>query len=90
MSYSSDDDLSSLAVDVEGQMARFVTKTSCRQLVIYTNVLDLGIEAHAAVTGEVSFNNRNKHCIFASWLYLVQCSYPDSDEIIHNTEYTNI
>ena len=27
LSYSSDDDLSSLAVDVEGQMARFVTKT---------------------------------------------------------------
>ena len=27
LSYSSDDDPSSLAVDVEGQMARFVTKT---------------------------------------------------------------
>ena len=27
LSYSRDDDLSSLAVDVEGQMARFVTKT---------------------------------------------------------------
>ena len=27
LSYSSDDDASSLAVDVEGQMARFATKT---------------------------------------------------------------
>ena len=39
MSYSSDDDPSSLAVDTEGQMARFVTKTLrvCSGLVVLTN-----------------------------------------------------
>ena len=38
LSYSSDDDPSSLAVDAEGQMARFVTKTLrvCSQLVVLT------------------------------------------------------
>ena len=37
-SYSSDDDSSSLAVDAEGQMARFVTKTLrvCSVLVVLT------------------------------------------------------
>ena len=59
MGYLSDDDPSSLAVDAEGQMGRFVTKTlrvcSC------TNILYLGTEAVVAVTGEVSFHNRNKH-----------------------------
>ena len=36
LSYSSDNDLSSLAVDAEGQMARFVTKTLkvCSSLVV--------------------------------------------------------
>ena len=38
LSYSSDDDPSSLAVDAEGQMARFVTKTLrvCSGLVVLT------------------------------------------------------
>ena len=38
LSYSSDDDPSSLAVDVEGQMTRFVTKTLrvCSRLVVLT------------------------------------------------------
>ena len=38
LSYSSDDDPSSLVVDVEGQMARFVTKTLrvCSGLVVLT------------------------------------------------------
>ena len=42
----SDDDLSSLAVDVEGQMARFVAKTLrvCGRLVVLTHsVADLEI-----------------------------------------------
>ena len=34
LSYSSDDDPSSLAVDAEGQTARFVTKTLCSLLVV--------------------------------------------------------
>ena len=39
LSYSSDDDPSSLAVDTEGQMARFVTKTLrvCSGLVVLTH-----------------------------------------------------
>ena len=39
LSYSSDDDPSSLAVDAEGQMARFVTKTLrvCSGLVVLTH-----------------------------------------------------
>ena len=38
LSYLSDDDSSSLAVDAEGQMARFVTKTLgvCSRLVLLT------------------------------------------------------
>ena len=38
LSYLSDDDPSSLAVDAEGQMARFVTKTLrvCSRLVVLT------------------------------------------------------
>ena len=38
LNYSSDDDPSSLAVDVEGQTARFVTKTLrvCSRLVVLT------------------------------------------------------
>ena len=38
LSYSSNDDSSSLVVDVEGQMARFVTKTLrvCSGLVVLT------------------------------------------------------
>ena len=50
-----------LAVDVEGQMAKFVAETLrvCRglDLLMY---LDLGTEAIIAVTGEVSFDNQNK------------------------------
>ena len=62
LSYSSGNDPSSLAVDVEGQMARFVTKTLrvCSGLVV-TKVLYLGTEAVVAVIGEVSFHSRNKH-----------------------------
>ena len=56
--HSSDKNLSSLAVDVEGQMARFGAKTLrlCSGLVVL-----MGTEAAVAVTGEVSFDNRNKH-----------------------------
>ena len=38
LSYSSDDDSSSLVVDAEGQMARFVVKTLrvCSRLVVLT------------------------------------------------------
>ena len=58
LSYSSDDDPSSLAVDAEGQTARFVTKTlrvCCRLLVLY-----LGTDTVVAVIGEVSFYSQNK------------------------------
>ena len=57
MNYSSDDDPSSLPVDVEGQTARFGTKTLrvCNGLVVY-----LGTEAVVAIIGEVSFHSRNK------------------------------
>ena len=60
--YLSDDDPSSLAVDAEGQMARFVTKTLrvCSGIVVRTNVLYLGTEAVVAVTGEVNFYSQNK------------------------------
>ena len=60
-SYLSNDNLSSLAVDVECQMAKFLAKTLrvCSGLVVLTY---LGTEAVvAAVTGVVSFNNQNKH-----------------------------
>ena len=66
LSYTSDDDSSSLAVDVEGQMARFVTKilrvwwTSC------TNLLYLEREAAVAVIRELSFHNQNKRSISIS------------------------
>ena len=60
MNYSSINDLSSLVVDAEDQMARFVAKTYivCSRLVVRVNVLDLGTEAAVDVTGEVSFDNR--------------------------------
>ena len=59
MSYLSDDDLLSLVVDAEGQTARSVTKTLrvCSGLVVLMYVMT---EAFIAVTGEVSFENRNK------------------------------
>ena len=49
------DTLSSLAVDTEGQMARFVAKTLrvCSKLVVITYWTPI-----VAVTGEVSFGNR--------------------------------
>ena len=54
LSYSSNDDLSSLAVDEEVQMARFVAKTLrvCSRLVVLTYAP--WTEAVFAVTGEVS------------------------------------
>ena len=52
-----DDDLSSLALVVEGQMARFVTKTLSVQQTSCTNVTDLGTEGVVAISGEVSFDN---------------------------------
>ena len=59
LSYSSDDDLSSLAVDAEHHVSRFVAKTL--RVIGFTNVLDLGTEAVVvAVTGEVNFDNQNK------------------------------
>ena len=63
MSYLTDNDLSSFAVDMEGQMARFVAKTMrvFSGLVVLTYILYLGTEAVVAVTGKVSFDNRNKH-----------------------------
>ena len=58
LSYSSDDDSSSLTVDAESQMARFVTKTlrvcswtSC------ANLLYLETQAAVAVIGELSFHS---------------------------------
>ena len=53
MSYLSDNDPSSLAVDAEGQMARFGTKKWTSR----TNVLYLGTEAVVVVIGEVSFHS---------------------------------
>ena len=60
MNCSSINDLSSLVVDAEDQMARFVAKTYrvYSRLVVHVNVLDLGTEAVVYVTGEVSFDNR--------------------------------
>ena len=44
LSYSSNDDLSSLAVDEEGQMARFVAKILrvCSRLVVLTYCIGVG------------------------------------------------
>ena len=84
MSHSNVNNLLSLAIDPEGQMARFVATltvdSSC------TNLLYLGTEAVVDVTEEVSFDNQIKQrfevynhlCLLEFSLYLVQCPYPYS------------
>ena len=61
--YLRNNDLSSSAVDVESQMAKFVAKTLT--VISCINVLNLGTEAVllVAVTGEVSFENQNKQLL---------------------------
>ena len=56
MRYSSGDDLSSLAVNAEGQMARFVAKT----LTVCNRRTELGTEANDTATEKVSFDNEHR------------------------------
>ena len=53
-------DLSSSVVDPEGQMARFVAKALIVCGLVALTYWTWGHKAVVAVTGEVSFGNRNK------------------------------
>ena len=76
LSYSSDDDLSFLGVDVARQMAKFLAESV--QWISCTNVLYTGTEIVVAVTALIytDLRHKNTYINFAYWCfrqYLVQC-----------------
>ena len=69
MRYLSGDDLSSLAVNAEDQMARFVAKT----LTVCNRCTELGTEANVTATEKVSFDSEHRFEVCKHLHLLLDC-----------------